>query len=167
MSAPEAVPGDRLATVTLHEERPPARTPDQQQEIDVALYDLAEENRFRLVARAGGPPPPGPYALTIAIHDRRLVFDLRAGGGEAAAQFHLSLTPLRDVLADYGAICAQYVEAVRALPPARIEAIDMGRRGLHDEGSKLLLERLEGKADTDLATARRLFTLIAALMHRG
>lgn len=157
----------RLATVRLHQERPPARSADLQQEIDVALFDLAEENAFGLVARDGVPVPPGPYALTLRLAERRLVFDIRTGSGDEAASFYLSLSPLRAVLEDYAAICNQYAEAVRSLPPARIEAIDMGRRGLHDEGSRLLLERLEGKAVTDMETARRLFTLIAALTSRG
>lgn len=157
----------RLVSVRLHEERPPARSPDQQQEIDVALYDLAEENAFRLLPRGEAAPPEGPYALTLGLVERRLVFDVRTEGGAEAGAFHLSLTPLRAILEDYAAICGQYVAAVRTLPAARIEAIDMGRRGLHDAGSRLLMERLEGKVATDLETARRLFTLIAALVQRG
>lgn len=149
---------DRLASVTLHEERPPARSPDQQQEIDVALFDLAEENAFRLPSGAAGP-----HALALSFTDRKLVFELNGG----AESFHVPLSPFRALLADYAAVCAQYVEAVRTLPPARIEAVDLSRKELHDAGSRLLLERLEGKAETDLLTARRLFTLIAALTHRG
>ncbi len=159
---------DRLACVVLLEDRPAPRPPEVQQEIDIALFDLSESNHFRLLPRSDGTEPPGgPYSLTIGMPDRKLVFDLTTGDGRPAASFHLSLSPFRTAITDYLAICAQYADAVKTLPPAKIEAIDMGRRGLHDAGADIVLERLEGKAETDRETARRLFTLIAALSQRG
>jgi uncharacterized protein (UPF0262 family) len=101
------------------------------------------------------------------VRDRRLVFEVATEGGEPAHAFHLSLSPFREVIKDYFAICASYFDAVKRLPPAQIEAIDMGRRGIHDEGSRLLMERLAGKVETDHATARRLFTLICVLHFKG
>ena len=103
---------------------------------------------------------------TLAIRERRLVFDLRGAGGAPAAEFHLALGPFRQVVKDYFQICESYFDAVKHMPPSRIEAIDMARRGIHDEGARLLQERLEGKVETDKPTARRLFTLICVL-HFG
>jgi uncharacterized protein (UPF0262 family) len=105
--------------------------------------------------------------LLLAIRERRLVFDLESEAGEKAGEFHLALTPFAQVVKDYFQICEAYFNAVRQLPPAQIEAIDMGRRGIHDEGARLLMERLEGKVETDMATARRLFTLICVLHVKG
>lgn len=143
-----------------------APTPAIEQERNVAVFDLLEENTFGLPARGDITPPKGPYHLNLAIRERRLVFEISTEKGAPAGEFHLSLGPFRQVVKDYFSICESYFEAVKTLPPAQIEAIDMGRRGIHDEGARILVERLEGKADVDHDTARRLFTLICVL-HWG
>ena len=142
-------------------------TPEIEQERRVALYDLIEDNSFDLPAREGRAVPDGPYRLRLAIRDKRLVFDIRTGDDTPAAEFHLSLSPFRQVVKDYWAICESYFDAVKNLPPAQIETIDMARRGIHNEGARILQERLEGKAQVDADTARRLFTLICVLHHGG
>jgi uncharacterized protein (UPF0262 family) len=157
----------RLIEVTLDDTGLAAPTPEIEQERRVAIFDLLEENRFALPGREGRPAPHGPYRLHLAIRERRLVFELETESGEKAAEFHLSLTPFNQVVKDYFHICESYFDAVKRLPPAQIEAIDMGRRGIHNEGSRILLERLKGKVDTDMATARRLFTLICVLHVKG
>lgn len=154
-------PTDRLLAVRLVGDTGRALGPEMQQELDVALYDLSEENRFRL----GGQT--GPYRLGIRLAERRLVLEIADADGTTVAAEELSLAPLRGLLKDYVAICDSYFDAVRRLPPAEIEAIDDGRRSLHDEGARLLRDRLAGRVETDLATARRLFTLIVALQSRG
>jgi uncharacterized protein (UPF0262 family) len=126
-----------------------------------------EQNRFQIVPRDGQAAAPGPYDLGLGMAERMLVVDVRTEAGEPAAQLHLSLSPLRGVIKDYFAICESYFDAVKRLPPSRIEAIDMGRRGIHDEGARILSERLDGKIRTDHDTARRLFTVICALQFRG
>jgi uncharacterized protein (UPF0262 family) len=162
------VSADRLVAIDLDETGLPAPTPEIEQERRVAIFDLLEANSFAPVAPEGSaPPPPGPYRLTLGVRDRHVVFDLATEGGARAGAVHLSLGPLQQVIKDYFAICESYFDAVRRLPPARIEALDVGRRGIHDEGSRLLLERLEGRVATDMATARRLFTLICVLHAKG
>ena len=158
---------DRLATVHLKEDRPRARTPEIQHELDLAIFDLEEENRFRITPRDGQSVPAGPYVLGIGMAERMLVLEATTEAGEAAAMLHLSLSPLRGVIKDYFTICESYFDAVKRLPPSRIETIDMGRRGIHNEGARILAERLEGKIETDHNTARRLFTVICALQFRG
>jgi uncharacterized protein (UPF0262 family) len=153
----------RLFDVQLDETGLPAPTPEIEQERRVAIFDLLEENRFVPVPDEGPAPPPGPYRLHLGIRDRRLTFELSTERGEPAGSFHLSLASLGQVVKDYFAICASYFDAVKRLPPAQIEAIDEGRRSIHDEGARLLLQRLEGKAETDLVTTRRLFTLLCVL----
>ncbi len=142
-------------------------TPEIEQERRVAIFDLLEENAFALPPRDGRTPPDGPYRLGLAIRDRRLVFDIATETGEPAAEFHLSLGPFRQVVKDYFQICESYFDAVKRLPPSQIEAIDMARRGIHNEGALVVQERLEGKALVDTATARRLFTLICVLHWGG
>jgi uncharacterized protein (UPF0262 family) len=165
---PDAAAGpDRLIEVTLDDTGLAPPTPEIEQERQVAIFDLLEDNRFALPPRDGRPAPAGPYRLELAIRERRLVFDLSTEAEERAAEFHLSLTPFNQVVKDYFQICESYFDAVKRLPAAQIEAIDMGRRGIHNEGSRILLERLEGKVDTDMATARRLFTLICVLHFKG
>lgn len=154
----------RLISVTLDEAGLAPPTPEIEQERKVAVFDLLEENRFEI---AREDAPEGPYALALAIRDRRLVFTLTTEAGEPAAEFHLSLGPFRQIIKDYFAICESYFDAVKRLPPSKIEAIDMGRRGIHNEGARILKERLEGKAAVDDDTARRLFTLICVLHFKG
>ncbi len=158
---------DRLATVHLMEDRPRARTPEIQQEMDVAMFDLVEQNRFRITPRDGHVVAAGPYDLGLGMAERMLVLEVTTQAGEAAALLHLSLSPLRGVIKDYFVICESYFDAVKRLPPSKIEIIDMGRRGIHNEGARILAERLEGKVETDHDTARRLFTVICALQFRG
>jgi uncharacterized protein (UPF0262 family) len=142
-------------------------TPEIEQERRVAVFDLLEENAFALPPRDGRSPPDGPYRLGLSIRDRRLVFDIATEAGEPAAEFHLSLGPFRQVVKDYFQICESYFDAVKRLPPSQIEAIDMARRGIHNEGALVVQERLDGKAIVDTPTARRLFTLICVLHWGG
>jgi uncharacterized protein (UPF0262 family) len=128
----------------------------------VAIADLLESNVFK---PAGSEE--GPYALRLAIEDQRLVFDVKSAEGAPVRIFVFSLGPLRRIIKDYFLMCESYYAAVRDAPLGQIEAIDMGRRGVHNEGSTLLRERLEGKIEVDFDTARRLFTLICALHRRG
>jgi uncharacterized protein (UPF0262 family) len=141
-------------------------TPQIEQERRVAIFDLLEDNSFALPPRDGRTPPDGPYRLALSIREGRLVFDIATEGAEKVSEFHLSLGPFKQVVKDYFQICESYFEAVKRLPPSQIEAIDMARRGIHNEGARVLQERLEGKALLDLPTSRRLFTLICVL-HWG
>ncbi|MEE9454942.1 MAG: UPF0262 family protein [Paracoccaceae bacterium] len=158
---------DRLIEITLDDTGLPAPTPEVEQERRVAIFDLLEANTFALIGRDGQVVLSGPYKLNLSIIERRLVFDLQRENGEKAGAFHLSLSPFRQVIKDYFQICESYFDAVKRLPPSQIEAIDMGRRGIHNEGSNVVLERLDGKVSTDKATARRLFTLICVLHFKG
>ncbi len=157
----------RIFEIDLDDSGLPPPTPEIEQERKVAIFDLLEENSLTLPARGDRQAPGGPYRLNLAIRDKRLVFDLTTEAGEKAAEFHLSLGPFRQVVKDYFQICESYFNAVKTLPPAQIETIDMARRGIHDEGSRVLRERLSGKADIDTGTARRLFTLICVLHFGG
>jgi uncharacterized protein (UPF0262 family) len=150
------------AVVTLDDASIAPGNADQQHERAIALYDLNEENSIGLPGRAGGA-----YALRIALQDARLVFELSLQTGEPVMTHILSLTPFRRLLKDYFLICESYYSAIRTASPSQIEAIDMGRRGLHNEGAQLLAARLEGKIETDFNTARRIFTLITALHWKG
>ena len=142
-------------------------TPEIAQERKVAIFDLLEENSFSLPVRSGLKSLKGPYKLILGIREGRLAFDVRTSLNKPATLVALSLTPLRPVIKDYSQICEAYYDAVKTLPPAQIEAIDMGRRGIHDEGGRLLQERLENKIILDKLTARRLFTLICVLHFKG
>ncbi|MFG1421531.1 UPF0262 family protein [Roseixanthobacter liquoris] len=154
---------DRLSNVTLDDASIGRGGPDVEHERATAIYDLLEDNRFALAA----DPGEGPYALHIGLMDNRLVLDIKRESGDPVVQHHLSLTPFRKVVKDYFLVCESYYDAIRTASPTQIEAIDMGRRGLHNEGSELLLERLKDKIEVDFDTARRLFTLICALHWRG
>lgn len=154
---------DRICHIEIDETGLTRPTPEIEQERRVAIYDLLEENLFALPAREGRPAPIGPYRLALAIREGRLVVDITSEAGEKAAEFHLSLGPFRQIVKDYFQICDSYFDAVKRLAPAQIEAIDMARRGIHNEGALVLQERLEGKARLDKDTARRLFTLICVL----
>jgi uncharacterized protein (UPF0262 family) len=152
----------RLVKVTLDEGSIGRSNPDVEHERAVAIYDLLEENTFQPRGHDGGP-----YALTLAITGNRLVFDITLEDGSPVVAHHLSLTPLRRIVKDYFMICDSYYAAIRSSTPEQIEAIDMGRRGLHNEGSELLIERLKHKVDMDGDTARRLFTLMCVLHWKG
>ena len=157
----------RISKIEIDDTGLAAPTPEIEQERKVAIFDLLEDNSFTPVARPGQSVPEGPFTLSLSIRDKRLVFDIATeADGEKAAEFHLSLGPFRQVVKDYFQICESYFDAVKKLPPAQIETIDMARRGIHTEGARVVQERLEGKADVDIDTARRLFTLICVL-HWG
>jgi uncharacterized protein (UPF0262 family) len=151
----------RLVRVLLDETTIGRAGAEIEHEREVAIYDLLERNEFAL---AGGHK--GPYELTLSIVERRLVFHVAAAKG-AEARFILSMTPFRRIVKDYFMVCESYYKAIKTAAPSQIEAIDMGRRGLHDEGTQILLERLKGKIEVDYETARRLFTLICVLHWRG
>lgn len=157
---------NRICHIEIDERGLARPTPEIEQERRVAVFDLLEENSFTLPVREDRPTVPGPYRLGLAIREGRLVFDLATEAGDKAAEFHLSLGPFRQVVKDYFQICESYFDAVKRLPPSQIEAIDMARRGIHNEGARVLQERLDGKAEVDRDTARRLFTLIC-VMHWG
>ncbi len=157
---------NRICHIEIDERGLIRPTPEIEQERRVAIYDLLEENSFGLPPKPDRESLEGPYRVTLAIRDSRLVFDIGTEDGGPAAEFHLSLGPFRQVVKDYFQICESYFDAVKRLPPSQIEAIDMARRGIHNEGASILRERLGGKADVDTDTARRLFTLICVL-HWG
>ena len=157
---------NRICHIEIDESGLKAATAAIEQERRVAIFDLLEDNSFALPVREGRLVPPGPYRLGLAIREGRLVFDITTEAAQKAGEFHLSLGPFRQVVKDYFQICESYFDAVKRLPPSQIEAIDMARRGIHNEGARVLQERLEGKAEVDTDTARRLFTLICVL-HWG
>ena len=150
----------RLQTIELDDESLGAASRDQEQERQIAIFDLIEDNYFQPDGATGGP-----YDLKIALAENRLGLHIVGPGLDVTHL--LSLSPFRGVIRDYFMICESYYQAIRNATPAQIEALDMGRRGLHNEGSTLLQARLEGKVKTDLDTARRLFTLVTALYRRG
>jgi uncharacterized protein (UPF0262 family) len=164
MTRGEPTPSDkhRLVAVTLDESSIGRSNPDVEHERAVAIYDLIEENVFEPVDDENGP-----YALHLTITESRLVFDIRRADGEPVIAHFLSLTPMRRIVKDYFMICDSYYQAIRNATPSQIEAIDMGRRGLHDEGSRVLMERLKKKVRVDFETARRLFTLVCVLHWKG
>ncbi len=157
----------KIIQIDLDDRNLPPPTPEIDQERKVAMFDLLENNSFSMPDRDDREVPPGPYKLALSIKERRLVFDLTQENDEPAGAFLLSLGPFRQVVKDYFQICESYFDAVKTLPPSQIETIDMARRGIHNEGARVLQERLEGKADVDNDTARRLFTLICVLHFGG
>jgi uncharacterized protein (UPF0262 family) len=152
----------RLVKVTLDEESIGRSGPDVEHERAVAIYDLLEGNSFAPIGHDGGP-----YSLHLAVVSNRLVFEVRAADDSQVVTHHLSLTPLKRIVKDYFMICDSYYQAIRTATPSQIEAIDMGRRALHNEGSELLMERLNNKIRVDFDTARHLFTLITVLHWKG
>ena len=160
--SPEPAQDNRLVAVTIDESTIARGTPDQEHERNIAIYDLIESNVFELENGRSGP-----YALHLGLNGNRLVFDVRDEGGQPIFAHVLALSPFRMVIKDYFMICASYYDAIRNATADRIEAIDMARRGLHNEGADLVNERLKGKIRTDHDTARRIFTLIAALTWTG
>jgi uncharacterized protein (UPF0262 family) len=152
----------RLVAVTLDEGSIGRSNPDVEHERAVAIYDLLEDNVFHPVDHDGGP-----YALHLSLTESRLVFDIRLSDGTPVVAHFLSVTPLRRIVKDYFMICDSYYQAIRTATPSQIEAIDMGRRSAHDEGSRILMERLRKKVRVDFDTARRLFTLVCVLHWKG
>jgi len=157
MSDPE-----RIANIMLDEGPVIRRRPQVEHERQVAIFDLLEENSFRLLEN-----PCGPYDLRLSVADNRLIFDIRDGSDQEVLRFSLSAKTFRRVVRDYFMVCESYFEAIKTKAPSQIEAIDMGRRGLHDEGADLLSERLADHVCVDKQTARRLFTLVCVLHIRG
>lgn len=156
---------DRLSEITLDSASIGRGNANIEHEREVAIYDLLDENSFALEDRN-----EGPYKLSIGIVDDRLaltVFSAESESEEPIVAHFLSLTPFKRIMKDYFLVLDSYYQAIRTAQPSKIQAIDMGRRGLHDEGSRVLMERLEGKVNIDIDTARRLFTLIAALHWKG
>lgn len=158
--APDA-PGDRLVGITLDETSITRGNANIEHEREVAIYDILDTNTFEVEGREG------PFTLKLSVIEDRLHFIVDTEPATGEYTLMLSLSPLKRVMKDYFIVCDSYYKAIRTAPPSRIQAIDMGRRGLHDEGSRQLTERLKGKITVDHDTARRLFTLICALHWKG
>jgi uncharacterized protein (UPF0262 family) len=158
------MPGEyRIAAVSLDQRVKGTLTPAIEQERETAIRDLCEKNYFQPVGSPGGP-----YELMLRIKDNRLVLSLFLQDGTPHGTAYLSISPYRRIVLDYFKLCESYgMAAGGGRPPEQIEALDMGRRALHDEGAKLLLDRLKGKIEMDIDTARRLFTLICVLHLKG
>jgi len=156
----------RITHIELDEATILWRNADIEQERRIAIFDLIEENTFQPL-RASEAGHGGPYHLRLSVQDGRLQLDISDAGGSLIETQILGLGRFRRHVRDYFAICDSYYQAIRKATAAEIETIDMARRGVHNEGAELLLERLEGKVKTDFATARRLFTLICVLHIRG
>lgn len=152
----------RIVAITLDERTVLRRSPDIEQERKVAIYDLLQKNHFVPTGAADGP-----YRLHLGIEDGSLVLDVRSEGDADLCRFTLALSPFRRIIKDYFLVCDGYFDAIKTAPPARIDAIDMGRRGLHNEGAELLVDKLKGRVEVDFDTARRLFTLLCVLHIRG
>jgi uncharacterized protein (UPF0262 family) len=151
-----------IINLILDERTVVRRSPQIEHERKIAIFDLLEDNHFAPVGDF-----TGPYILHLGIHENRLVFDIHDGAEAPLTRFSLGLAPFRSVVRDYFVVCESYFEAIKSAGRPRIEALDMGRRGLHDEGAAILRRRLETKAEIDNDTARRLFTLVCVLHIRG
>ncbi len=152
----------RLVDVRLDEKTLVRRKPEVEHERAIAIYDLLEENYFHPAGDL-----TGPFTLVIRLEENRLLLDIGDPAGAELTEVALPMTPFRTIIKDYFLVCESYYSAIKRSTPSQIEAIDMGRRGLHNEGSALLRERLDGKIDIDHETARRLFTLVCILHIRG
>lgn len=162
---PESVPqtsSGKLVDVVLDETSIARSTPEVEHDRAVAIYDLIEDNLFQPAGQ-----PVANYVLNLSVIEKKLVFQIRTEDEQEVVTHVLSLSPLRKVVKDYNLICESYYEAIRHATPSQIEAIDMGRRGVHNEGSEILMERLDGKIEVNMQTARRLFTLVYALHWKG
>ncbi len=153
---------NKIQSIRLDEKSVVRRNPDVEHERAVAIFDLLEENSFSL---ANGRP--GPYCVVLRLEEDRLIFDVADEQENPLEVIALSVKPFRRIVKDYFSVCETYFEAIKTASPSRIEAIDMGRRGLHNEGSDMLRDRLDGKVSLDFDTARRLFTLLCVLHIRG
>jgi len=163
MTAPQGQDRYRISDIKLDDRTVIRRSPEIEHEMGVAMYDLLEQNHFAPVGDMSGP-----YHVELSIRDARtLVFSIRTEEDEALGEVMLALTPFRRIVKDYFTVCESYFDAIKNAPASRIEALDMGRRGLHNEGAELLRENLKGKIDVDEETARRLFTLVCVLHIRA
>ena len=158
--AADQITNNRLVKIELDDTDMPRLSAEAEQERAIAIYDILEDNVFRLDAS------DGPYHLYLRLEGRHVHFDIRDIDYVSLAQFFMAMGPLRRVMRDYFHVCDTYYEAIRTKSPSQIQAIDMGRRALHNEGSEILQSRLDGKVETDFQTARRLFTLICVLHSR-
>lgn len=160
--APTKTSRSRLYEINLDQASIAHKNTNVEHEREVAIFDILESNEFKVVGHDAGP-----YRLGLSIVEDRLVF--RVGNEDQDELFvhNLALQPFKKIIKDYFLVCDSYYEAIRSAPPSKIQAIDVGRRGLHDEGSRLLSERLDGKIDVDFDTSRRLFTLLCALHWKG
>jgi uncharacterized protein (UPF0262 family) len=152
----------RISAIVLDEKSVVRRTVAIEQEREVAISDLLEGSLFKPKGSSGGP-----YRLALSVKENRLVFDIARDSGTRVGRILLSLAPFRRIVKDYFLVCDSYYKAIRTAPPTQIESLDMGRRAVHNEGTELLIERLDGKIETDFETARRLFTLICVLHLKG
>lgn len=162
MNASDESSRNRLSAVELDESIGSGLSADIDHERRVAIYDLIEDNRFTVIGQERGP-----YRLQLSAAENRIIFDIWSEREERVSMIGLSLSPFRRIVKDYFMMCESYYKAIRTATPSQIETIDMARRGLHNEGSDLLTERLNGKIDIDQATSRRLFTLLCVLHWRG
>lgn len=153
---------DKIAAITLDQKSLGRANANVEHEREVAIFDILDGNSFRVEGF-----DQGPYKLNLSVADDRLQFAIFQENDEAVAQHQVPLTPLKRIIKDYFLVCESYYDAVRTAPPARIQAIDINRRTLHDEGSQILVEKLSGKISIDADTARRLFTLVCALHWKG
>ena len=159
---PQPLTRNRLTAITLDPGSIARGNLDIEREREVAIFDILDANAFELVGR-----DDGPYTLKLGIQEDRLALHVGSAATETLVSHVLSMTPLRRVMKDYFLVCETYYQAIRTQPPSKIQAIDMGRRALHNEGSQILTDRLAGKVVLDNDTSRRLFTLICALHWRG
>ena len=156
----------RILHIELDEATILWRSADIEQERRIAIFDLIEENTFRPI-RAAEAGHGGPYRLKLSVADGRLSLEISDEHEAPLETLVLGLGRFRRPIREYFAICESYYQAIRKATAQEIETIDMARRGVHNEAAELLLERLDGKVETDFATARRLFTLICVLHIRG
>lgn len=157
----------KIIEIELDDSALPTPTPEIAQERKIAIFDLLEDNHFVLSDQENRTAPKGPYKLGLSIRQKRLAFEISTDNPAETSEFHLSLGPFRQVVKDYFQICESYFDAIKTAAPSQIETIDMARRGIHNEGARILIERLNGKAEIDNDTARRLFTLICVLHFGG
>jgi uncharacterized protein (UPF0262 family) len=159
---PQNCETSRLVNIQLDERTVVRRSADVEHERAVAIFDLLQENHFALAG-----DHDGPYSLHLSVQENRLMFDVRDQADQPIETVALPLAPFRRIVKDYFTVCESYFDAIKTASPSKIEAIDMGRRGLHNEGSEILRDRLDGRIEVDLDTARRLFTLLCVLHIRG
>jgi uncharacterized protein (UPF0262 family) len=153
---------DRLTDVLLDEASLAPANPNVEHERRIAVFDLKEANSFAVEG-----VDSGPYVLQLGVADGRLAFHVSDEAGAQVCAYHLSMSPFRKLIKDYFMICESYFSAIRNATPSQIEAIDMGRRALHNDGAEVLVKAIDGKLKVDFETSRRLFTLICALHVRG
>ena len=156
-----------IAKITLAGALGQRPAPEVEHERQVAIYDLTELNSFKPLRLVNSAQESGPYHLELSVIENRLQFHIKSLEQEDLGLVILSLTPFKRAIRDYRQICLSYYDAIRTAQPSRIEAIDMARRGIHDQAAELIITRLEGKIELDLMTARRFFTLLSTLFMKS